>query len=252
MNPPVLAIDIGGSFIKAGCVDTATGRVEGEVLREPMPAGATPDAVMEMLVRICHELQPVGPVGLTYPGVVKNGIAWTAANVSDGWIGKNVKASLERRIARPVAFVNDADAAGIAEMRIGAGRDRDGTVMILTLGTGIGTSLFVDGKLVPNMELGHLEILGQEAEHRASAKVRTDRGLSWSQWSEAVNEVLAGYHALLWPDLFIIGGGVTENWNRFGALLHCRAEILRAHFGNDAGLIGAAMLADGREGSRGV
>jgi polyphosphate glucokinase len=243
MKSPILAIDIGGSYIKAGLVDTAAGRIVGAVSSKPMPAGATPDAVMEVLVNLCSELPAEGPVGLTYPGVVKNGIAWTAANVDDQWIGKNVRSMLERRIARPVAFVNDADAAGIAEMRLGAGRDRVGTVMVLTLGTGIGSALFVDGRLVPNMEFGHLEVMGQEAEHRASAKVRIDRGLSWQEWSEAVNEVLATYHALLWPDLFIIGGGVTENWNRFGTLLRCRAEILRAYFGNDAGLIGAAMLA---------
>jgi polyphosphate glucokinase len=115
--------------------------------------------------------------------------------------------------------------------------------MVLTLGTGIGTALFTDGRLVPNTELGHLEVLGQEAEHRAAARVRVDRGLGWPEWSEAVNEVLASYHALLWPDLFIIGGGVTENWNRFGTLLRCRAEILRAYFGNDAGIVGAALAA---------
>lgn len=239
----LLAIDVGGSYVKAGRVDVASGRVHGDVVRKPTPLGAAPAAVMDVVVQACHELPADGPVGLTFPGVVKNGIAWTAANVDEHWIGLDVKKTLEQRISRPVAFLNDADAAGIAEMSLGAGRGRKGTVMVLTLGTGIGTALFTDGRLVPNTELGHLEVLGQEAEHRAAARVRVDRGLGWPEWSEAVNEVLASYHALLWPDLFIIGGGVTENWNRFGTLLRCRAEILRAYFGNDAGIVGAALAA---------
>jgi polyphosphate glucokinase len=239
----LLAIDVGGSYVKAGRVDAESGRVHGDVVRKPTPLGAAPDAVMDVVVQVCHELPAGGPVGLTFPGVVKNGVAWTAANVDERWIGLDVKKALEQRISRPVAFINDADAAGIAEMSLGAGRGRTGTVMVLTLGTGIGTALFTDGRLVPNTELGHLEVLGQEAEHRAAARVRVDRQLGWPEWSEAVNEVLACYHALLWPDLFIIGGGVTENWNRFGTLLRCRAEILRAYFGNDAGIVGAALAA---------
>jgi polyphosphate glucokinase len=181
--------------------------------------------------------------GLAFPSVAKRGVAWTAANIDRQWIGTNAQALLETRIRRPVAFLNDADAAGIAEMTLGAGRGRDGTVMVLTLGTGIGSAIFVDGRLLPNTELGHLEVRGMEAEHRASAKVRADRGLGWQEWAEAVNEVLAAYHALLWPDLFVIGGGVTENWRHFGPLLQSRAEIVPARFGNDAGLIGAAMAA---------
>jgi len=170
-------------------------------------------------------------------------VAWTAANIDKRWIGTNARGQLQARIQRPVAFLNDADAAGIAEMTLGAGKGRDGTVMVLTLGTGIGSALFIDGKLLPNTELGHLEVRGQEAEHRASAKVRADRDLDWHEWTEAVNLVLEAYHSLFWPDLFIIGGGVTENWEQFGDLLQSRAEIVRAHFGNDAGIIGAAMAA---------
>jgi polyphosphate glucokinase len=170
-------------------------------------------------------------------------VAWTAANIDKRWIGTDARSLLEARISRPVAFLNDADAAGVAEMTLGAGRGRDGTVMVLTLGTGIGTALFVDGRLLPNTELGHLEVRGMEAEHRASAKVRADRGLGWPDWAAAVNEVLAAYHALLWPDVFIVGGGVTENWEHFGPLLKSRAVIVPAHFRNDAGMIGAAMAA---------
>lgn len=239
----ILAFDVGGSFVKAGLVDASAGRVAGEVQRRATPADAAPEAVLDLLAAIARELPSEGPVGLAFPAVAKQGVAWTAANVDKRWIGTNAGSLLEARIGRPIAFLNDADAAGVAEMTLGAGRGRGGTVMVLTLGTGIGTAIFVDGRLLPNTELGHLEVRGEEAEHRASAKVRTDRGLGWQQWADAVNEVLAAYHALLWPDLFIIGGGVTENWEHFGGLLVSRAEIVPAHFGNDAGIIGAAMAA---------
>jgi polyphosphate glucokinase len=205
---------------------------------------------MDLLASTASELPAVGPVGLAFPTVAKKGVAWTAANVDKRWIGTNAQALLEARIGRPVAFLNDADAAGVAEMRLGAGRGRDGTVMVLTLGTGIGSAIFVDGRLLPNTELGHLEVRGMEAEHRASARVRADRNLGWQEWADAVNEVLAAYHALLWPDVFIVGGGVTENWQHFGPLLRSRAEIVPARFGNDAGMIGAAMAAAAIEGAK--
>jgi len=246
---PILAFDVGGSFVKAGLVDAAAGRVAGEVLRRATPADAAPEAVLDLLAAMARELPSGGPVGLAFPTVAKQGVAWTAANVDKRWIGTDARSLLEARIGRPVAFLNDADAAGVAEMTLGAGRGRAGTVMVLTLGTGIGTAIFVDGRLLPNTELGHLEVRGAEAEHRASAKVRMDRGLGWQEWADAVNEVLAAYHALLWPDLFIIGGGVTENWEHFGPLLTSRAEIVPAHFGNDAGIIGAAMAAASLGGS---
>jgi polyphosphate glucokinase len=246
---PILAFDVGGSFVKAGLVDAAAGRVAGEVLRRATPADAAPEAVLDLLAAMARELPSGGPVGLAFPTVAKQGVAWTAANVDKRWIGTDARSLLEARIGRPVAFLNDADAAGVAEMTLGAGRGRAGTVMVLTLGTGIGTANFVDGRLLPNTEIGHLEVRGAEAEHRASAKVRMDRGLGWQEWADAVNEVLAAYHALLWPDLFIIGGGVTENWEHFGPLLTSRAEIVPAHFGNDAGIIGAAMAAASLGGS---
>jgi polyphosphate glucokinase len=242
-SSPILAFDVGGSFVKAGLVDANAGRVAGEVLRRATPVDAAPEAVLDLLAAMARELPSTGPVGLAFPTVAKQGVAWTAANVDKRWIGTHAQTLLEARIGRPVAFLNDADAAGVAEMTLGAGRGRSGTVMVLTLGTGIGTAIFVDGRLLPNTELGHLEVRGEEAEHRASAKVRMDRGLGWQEWADAVNEVLATYHALLWPDLFIIGGGVTENWEHFGRLLASRAEIVPAHFRNDAGIIGAAMAA---------
>jgi polyphosphate glucokinase len=243
----ILAFDVGGSFVKGGLVDPAAGTVAGEVLRRPTPEGASPSDVIALLASMALELPSTGPVGLAFPAVAKRGIAWTAANIDRRWIGTNAQALLEARLGRPVAFLNDADAAGVAEMTLGAGRGRDGTVMVLTFGTGIGTAIFVDGRLVPNTELGHLEVRGEEAEHRASARVKADRGLGWTEWAASVNEVLAAYHALLWPDVFIIGGGVTENWEHFGPLLASRAEIVPAHFRNDAGIIGAAMAASARE-----
>ena len=240
----VLAFDVGGSYVKAGLVDSRTGMVVSEVARHPTPPGGKPEAVLDLLVDMARDLPTEGPIGLAFPVVAKSGVACTAANIDKRWIGMNVQAHLQARLQRPVAFLNDADAAGVAEMTLGAGRDRQqGTVMVLTLGTGIGSALFVDGRLFPNTELGHLEVGGEEAEHRASAKVRADRNLDWVEWSAEVNAVLAAYHALLWPDLFIIGGGVTENWSHFGSLLVSRAEIVPAAFGNDAGIIGAAMAA---------
>ena len=242
-DSPILAFDVGGSFVKAGLVNPAAGSVAGEVLRRPTPEGASPADVIALLASIALELPSTGPVGLAFPAVAKRGVAWTAANIDRRWIGTNAQALLEARLGRRVAFLNDADAAGVAEMTLGAGRGRDGTVMVLTLGTGIGTAIFVDGRLLPNTELGHLEVRGEEAEHRASARVKAERGLGWADWAKAVNEVLAAYHALLWPDVFIVGGGVTENWEHFGPLLTSRAEIVPAHFRNDAGIIGAAMAA---------
>ena len=240
---PVLAFDVGGSYVKAGIVEPANGTVAGPVLRWPTPEGAAPVDVIDQLARMARELPSSGPVGLAFPAVAKRGTARTAANVDARWIGTNAHSLLEARPGRRVAFLNDADAAGVAEMTLGAGRGRAGTVMVLTLGTGIGTAIFVDGRLLPNTELGHLEVRGVEAEHRASAKVKTDRGLGWGEWADAVNDVLSAYHALLWPDVFIIGGGVTENWEHFGPLLRSRAEIVPAHFRNEAGIIGAAMAA---------
>jgi polyphosphate glucokinase len=242
-DTPILAFDVGGSFVKAGRVDLTAGRVVGEVRREATPEGAAPEVVIDLLAALAAGHPSGGPVGLAFPSVVKDGTTWTAANIDRRWIGTHARDLLEARIGRPVAVLNDADAAGIAEMTLGAGRGRRGTVMVLTFGTGIGTALFSDGHLLPNTELGHLEVRGAEAEHRASARVRTERGLGWAEWAATVNEVLAAYHSLLWPDLFIVGGGITENWPHFGSLLTSRAEIVPAQFRNDAGMVGAALAA---------
>ena len=239
----ILAFDVGGSFVKAARVDPVRGALLDEVLRVPTPADAAPAAVVDLLADIASRMPSPGPVGLAFPTVARRGVAMTAANIDRRWIGTDARALLASRIHRPVVFLNDADAAGLAEMRMGAGRGRDGTVLVVTLGTGIGSALFVDGRLVPNTELGHLQVGSEEAEQRASARIRVERSLGWQAWAGEVNAVLAEMHRLLWPDLFIIGGGVTENWELFGPLLEHPAEIVVARYGNDAGLIGAAMAA---------
>lgn len=240
---PILAFDVGGSYVKAARVDPARGVLLEPARRVPTPPGAAPSEVIDVLVGLARELQSTGPVGLAFPAVTRNGVACTAANIDPRWIGTDARSLLAAHIGRPVAFLNDADAAGLAEMRLGAGRDHRGTVLIVTLGTGIGSALFIDGRLVPNTELGHLRVGDEEAEHRASARARVERSLDWPAWAGELNAVLAELHRLLWPDLFIVGGGVTENWASFGPLLTSRAEIVVARFGNDAGLIGAAMAA---------
>jgi polyphosphate glucokinase len=242
----VLGLDLGGSSIKAGAVDVGAGHVVGELRSVPTPAGATPAATAEAFRQLVGMFPAcTGPVGLAFPAVMKRGVAYTAANVDKSWIGTDAAALLAAAAGRPGAVLNDASAAGLAEMRVGAGRGVKGVVMLLTFGTGIGTSLFVDGQLVPNMELGHMEVNGREAEHQASARVRTQEGLDWPAWCERVNVVLERYQALLWPDLFILGGGVSERWEEFGGLLRAKARIVPAQLRQTAGVVGAALYAAG-------
>ncbi len=237
-----LGIDTGGSSLKAAPVDCGRGRLVSEVCSFPTPMPATPQAVAEVVKQIAAAFPQVkGPIGFGFPAVVKGGVARTAANVDRAWIGTSGVELVREATGRAAAFLNDADAAGLAEMRFGAGRGEQGSVMMLTLGTGIGSALFYEGRLLPNTELGHMEIRGAEAEHRASARVRTAESLGWEEWAGRLNEVLARFHALLWPDLFILGGGVSENWDRFGHLLESPARIVPARLGNEAGLIGAAL-----------
>ncbi len=240
----VLGIDLGGSAIKAGAVDVPAGRLVGELTSVPTPAGAAPAAIQATLAALVARFPECeGPVGLALPSVVKSGVAYTAANIDRSWIGTDAARLLSAAAGRPGFVVNDADAAGMAEMRVGAGRKLRGVVMLLTFGTGIGSALFVEGRLWPNTELGHLEVDGREAEQRASARVRTAEHLDWPDWCERVNIVLARYHALLWPDVFIIGGGVSEHWQEFGHLLRARAAIVPAELRQSAGVVGAALCA---------
>jgi polyphosphate glucokinase len=177
------------------------------------------------------------------PAVVKQGVTWTAANIDPAWIGCDMGELLQDALGRPAVLLNDADAAGLAEMRFGAGRDRRGTTVMLTLGTGIGSAVFLDGMLLPNTEFGHLSIRGKPAEHRAAAQVRTLEKLSWAKWAQRVSEVMVAIELLLWPDLFIVGGGVSRKSDKFMRLLECRTPVVPAALGNDAGIVGAALVA---------
>jgi polyphosphate glucokinase len=240
----ILGLDLGGSSIKAGAVDPATGQVVGATQLAPTPPGAPLDATRAALAALVAQFpQCSGPVGLAFPAVVNHGVTMSAANVDRAWIGTDAAKLLTAAAGRPGYVVNDADAAGVAEMRCGAGRGERGVVMMLTFGTGIGSALFVDGRLWPNTELGHLEIGGREAEHIASARVRTAEGLDWPAWTGRVNRVLACFEALFAPDLVIIGGGVSERFEEFAPLLRARARILPAGLRHAAGVVGAAMYA---------
>ena len=238
-----LGIDIGGSGIKGAPVDVAAGILSQERVRLPTPAPATPEAVIETVADVAGRFTTSGAVGVTVPAAVQRGIVRTAANIDPSWIEVDAVGRLTARLDRPVVVLNDADAAGIAEMRFGAGRDQRGTVMIVTLGTGIGTAIFVDGRLVPNLELGHIEVRGREAEVRAAAVVRTQKSLSIEAWAKRVDEVLRTYEKLIWPDLFIISGGVSKRAWKFIGLFTTRAPVVAAELRNDAGIVGAAVAA---------
>lgn len=239
----VLGIDIGGSGIKGAPVNILTGELAGERHRIPTPAPATPEAVAEVVGKLARHFDWRGPIGCTYPGVVRHGVVYSAANVHKSWIGTDAMTLFERSTGCPVRVLNDADAAGLAEMVFGAGQHRRDVVMLLTFGTGIGTAIFVEGHLLPNTELGHLPIRGKGAEERASAKAREDEDLSWAQWAERVNEYLAALEFFFSPDLFIIGGGVSKKQHKFLHLLKTNAEIVPARLLNEAGIIGAALAA---------
>jgi polyphosphate glucokinase len=244
MTDEVLGIDVGGSSVKAALVDVRAGRVTGSLMSAPTPRPSTPAALMQVLAGLAHRL-PGGAerVGVAFPSVIKAGIAHTAANIDTSWLGTNAEALAEGALARPVLFLNDADAAGIAEMRFGSGRGCRGTVIMLTFGTGIGTALFVDGKLFPNTELGHLELRGMDAEKWASAQARSAERLDFPAWIARVNEYLLALHKLLWPDVFILGGAVSERFAEFAPLLRSPAEMRPAYFAGQAGVVGAAMAA---------
>ncbi len=238
-----LGIDIGGSAIKAGLVDLDAGAALLERVEVPTPQPATPASVAAAIGEIARRLPADGPIGITFPAVVRGGIVASAANVDPGWIGCDGAALFRAATGRPVHLLNDADAAGIAEVRFGAGRDRAGTVIMVTFGTGIGTAIFIDGRLLPNTELGHLEVRGRESEGRAAAIVKTRRGWGWIRWARAVDEYLGTLERLFSPDRFIIGGGISREAERFLPRLTVRAELVPAALGNDAGVVGAVLAA---------
>ena len=235
----LLGIDIGGTGIKGAPVDTTTGELAGERLRIATPKPATPAAVAEVVAEIAAANTCRGPIGVTFPAVVRDGVVASAANVDKRWIGTDAVALLEARLGRPVVVLNDADAAGIAEMTYGAGRDRGGVVVMVTFGTGIGSALFLDGRLVPNTELGHIIVAGKDGERLAAASVKARKMLTWKAWSKRVNAYLERLDQLVSPDLIIIGGGVSKDHARFLPRLKARAEVVPAQLFNEAGIVGA-------------
>ncbi|MEU2115585.1 polyphosphate--glucose phosphotransferase [Streptomyces sp. NPDC016459] len=242
----VFGVDIGGSGIKGAPVDLEHGALTEERHKVLTPQPATPDGVAGCVVEVVEHFGWTGPVGVTFPGVVTGSTIRTAANVDPSWIDVDAGTLLSDRLGGlPVTVLNDADAAGIAEMTYGAGRGRKGTVIMLTLGTGIGSALFVDGRLVPNTELGHLELKGHDAETRASTKAKEDEDLTWEHWAtRRVQKYLAHVEMLFSPELFIIGGGVSRKADKFLPLIEdIRAEIVPAELQNNAGIVGAGMAA---------
>lgn len=240
-------MDIGGSGIKGAPVDLERGELPEERYKVLTPHPATPEAVADCVKEVVDHFEWTGPVGATFPGVVTSGITRTAANVDKRWIGTDAAALLTDRVSggaggSPVTLLNDADAAGLAEMRFGAGQGRTGTVIVLTFGTGIGSAVFTDGQLIPNTELGHLELHGHDAEKRASTKAKEDEELNWQQWAHRVQKYLAHVEMLFSPALFVIGGGVSRKAEKFLPLIEgIRAEIVPARLQNNAGIVGAAM-----------
>ena len=236
-------MDIGGSGIKGCPVDLGTGELIGERLRIDTPQPSTPEAVYDVVRRVVGEFDWTGPIGVTFPGVMKQGVAHTAANVDKAWIGTDVDAGLEAVIPGAVHTLNDADAAGLAEMRYGAGRDRGGVVLMLTFGTGIGSALFVNGTLVPNTEFGHIQVDGEDGERRASAAAKDREELSYPEWAQRVDRYLDVLEAGVWPDLIIVGGGVSKKAHKWVPLLSTRTPVVAAELQNDAGIVGAALAA---------
>jgi len=242
----IFGVDIGGSGIKGAPVDLDRGDLAQERFKVLTPHPSTPDSVADGVKQVVDHFGWTGPVGLTFPGVVTDGATIrTAANVDKGWVDVDARALFSERLGgMPVTVVNDADAAGVAEMNFGAGKNRQGTVILLTFGTGIGSAVFVDGRLVPNTELGHLELHGHEAEKRASSKAKDDGELTWEHWAHRVQKYLQHVEMLFSPDLFIIGGGVSRKSHKFLPLIEgVEAELVPAQLQNNAGIVGAAMHA---------
>jgi polyphosphate glucokinase len=239
----VMGVDIGGTGIKGAPVDIDTGELAGERFRILTPHPATPKAVADVVGEVVEHFDWKGPVGATFPAVVKDGVTLSAANVDKEWIGASADELFTQRLNLPVTVLNDADAAGLAEMRFGAGRGRSGVVIMVTLGTGIGCGMFLDGKLVPNTELGHIEIGGKDAETLAADSVRVRKELSWKKFAGRVEQYLRTLDALMWPDLVIIGGGASKKAEKFLPLIDVRPEVVAATLQNEAGIVGAALAA---------
>lgn len=235
-------IDVGGSGIKGGIVDLDTGQLIGDRIKLLTPQPATPSAVAKTIAEVVHGFGWPGPLGVTYPGVVTHGVAQTAANVDKSWIGTNASEVIAAELGgQAVTVLNDADAAGLAEERYGAGKDNSGLVILLTFGTGIGSAVIHNGKLIPNTEFGHLEVGGKEAEQRAASSVKERKGWSYEKWAKQVTRVLVAIENAMWPDLFIAGGGISRKADKWVHLLENRTPVVPATLQNAAGIVGAAM-----------
>ena len=242
----VIGVDIGGTGIKGAAVDVAKGDLATERIRLLTPSPATPDAVAGVVAELFDKIGVDGTAGITMPAVIRGGVVETAANIDDAWIGVNAVELFSRTAGRAVAVVNDADAAGLAEVRYGAGRDASGVVVMVTLGTGIGSALFVDGVLVPNTELGHLPLHHGDAEDWAAESVRESEELSWKQYAHRLRKYLELVEKLLWPQLIIIGGGVSKKADKFLPRIDLRTKVVPAELRNEAGIVGAGVLAPTR------
>ncbi len=238
-------IDIGGSGIKGAPVDTETGQLLAQRLRIKTPQKGEPEPVAEVVKQIAQSFNWNGPIGIGFPAPIKGGVVLMAANVSEKWVGINADALFTKITGCDCTMINDADAAGLAEMTFGAGRGQPGTVILLTLGTGIGSAIFYNGQLIPNTEFGHLEMDGEDAEFRTSAAAREREELSWKKYAKRLNNYLTAMEKLFWPNLFIIGGGISKESEKFLPLLTIETHIVPAQLLNEAGIVGAALGAKG-------
>jgi len=245
-----LGIDVGGTGIKAAVVDVASGQLVTERIRALTPRPATPEALLAVVGDVVGRLEATGmltaalPGGAGFPSVMREGRAMTATQLDRRWIGAPVQQMLQERLRRPIVVLNDADAAGVAEIAHGAGQGQSGIVLLLALGTGIGSSLFVNGQLAPNMQLGHIEFHGRDAESRLSSAARTRRKIGWKKWGGEFNELLAHYEECLWPDLIILGGGMAKAFSKYEKYLKTKAPLVVAAMGNNAGIVGAARVGE--------
>lgn len=241
-----IGIDIGGTGIKGGIVDLKSGELVSDRVKLATPKGGKPDDIVETTREVLEALasdDPNAPVGVCFPAIVKNGRTMSAANVSKKWVGLEAEKLFEKTLERDILFVNDADAAGYAETEFGAAKDVDGLVILTTLGTGIGSALIYDGVLVPNAELGHLEIGGHDAESRAAYSAKEREDLDWAHWSKRLTKYYRTVEFLFSPDLFVVGGGVSKHWDEFGDQIDIDTKIVPAVHRNNAGILGAAALA---------
>ena len=237
----ILGIDVGGSGIKGAPVDTDTGQLLGERIRIKTPKKGEPEPIAQVVKQIAESFNWNGPIGIGFPAPIKGGVTLMAANVSDKWVGTNADKLFTKITGCECTLINDADAAGLAEMSFGAGRAQNGTVILLTLGTGIGSAIFHNGHLIPNTEFGHVEIKGEDAEFRASALARQRDKLSWKKYTKRLTKYLQTMEKLFWPDLFIIGGGISKDAEKFLPMLEITTKVVPAQLLNEAGIVGAAL-----------